>query len=118
MIEFDEYRVKLNNLKPALTELGASLKLDDAQRELEELRAATEAPEFWNDVPNAQRNQQRTKLLEGKIARYAKLRSTWTISIPSARWRWRKTTRACSRSCRQALKPSRRRWSRPGWRRC
>ena len=77
MIEFDEYKVKLNNLKPALDELGVSLKLDDAQRELEELRAATEAPEFWNDVPNAQRNQQRTKLLEGKIARYAKLRGTW-----------------------------------------
>ena len=77
MIEFDEYKVKLNNLKPALDELGVSLKLDDAQRELEELRAATEAPEFWNDVPNAQRNQQRTKLLEGKIARYTKLCGTW-----------------------------------------
>ena len=32
MIEFDEYKVKLNNIKPALEELGASLKLDDAQR--------------------------------------------------------------------------------------
>ena len=73
MIEFDEYKVKLNNLKPALDDLGVSLKLDDAQRELEELRAATEAPDFWNDVPNAQRNQQRTKLLEGKINRYDKL---------------------------------------------
>ena len=44
MIEFDEYKIKLNNLRPALDALGASLKLDDAQRELEELRAATEAP--------------------------------------------------------------------------
>ena len=77
MIEFDEYKVKLNNLKPALAELGAALKLDDAERELEELRAATEAPDFWNDVAGAQRNQQRTKLLEGKITRYAKLQSSW-----------------------------------------
>ena len=77
MIEFDEYKVKLNNLKPALADLESALKLDDAERELEELRAATEAPDFWNDVPNAQRNQQRTKLLEGKINRYHHLQSTW-----------------------------------------
>ena len=77
MIEFDEYKVKLNNLKPGLTALGTSLKLDDAERELEELRAATEAPEFWSDVQGAQKNQQRTKLLEGRINRYTKLQSTW-----------------------------------------
>ncbi len=77
MIEFDEYKVKLNNLKPALNNLGISLKLEDAERELDELRAATEAPDFWNDVQNAQKNQQRTKLLQGKIDRYAKLQSMW-----------------------------------------
>ena len=77
MIEFDEYKVKLNNLKPTLTNLGVSLKLDDAERELEELRAATEAPDFWNDVPNAQKNQQRTKQLQNKIDKYARLCSTW-----------------------------------------
>ena len=77
MIEFDEYKVKLNNLKPALEALGVSLKLDDASRELEELRAATEAPEFWNDVQAAQKNQQRTKQLQNKLDRYARLQSTW-----------------------------------------
>ena len=77
MIEFDEYKVKLNNLKPTLDALGVSLKLDDAARELEELRAATEAPDFWNDVQGAQKNQQRTKLLQGKIDRYARLKGTW-----------------------------------------
>ena len=77
MIEFDEYKVKLNNLKPALEALGISLKLDDAQRELDELRAATEAPEFWNDVQGAQKNQQRTKQLQNKIDKYARLQSTW-----------------------------------------
>ena len=77
MIEFDEYKVKLNNLKPALEALGVSLKLDDASRELEELRAATEAPEFWNDVQAAQKNQQRTKQLQNKLDRYTRLQSTW-----------------------------------------
>jgi len=77
MIEFDDYKVKLNNLKPTLTALGESLNLEDTQRELDELRAATEAPEFWNDVANAQKNQQRTKQLQNKLDKYAHLQSTW-----------------------------------------
>jgi len=77
MIEFDEYKGKLNNLKPALEELGVSLKLDDARRELEELHAATEAEGFWNDVERAQKNQQRTKFLQNKLDRFARLQSTW-----------------------------------------
>ena len=77
MIEFDEYKSRLNNLKPALEELGAALKLDDARRELEELQAATEAEGFWNDVAAAQKNQQRTKQLQNRLDSYAKLRSSW-----------------------------------------
>ena len=77
MIEFEDYKVKLNNLKPTLEALGVSLKLDDAQRELDELHAATEAPDFWNDVAGAQKNQQRTKVLQNKVDKYAKLCSTW-----------------------------------------
>jgi peptide chain release factor 2 len=77
MIEFDDYKVKLNNLKPTLADLGETLKLDDAKRELEELHAATEAPGFWNDVSAAQKNQQRTKQLQGKLDGFAKLQSTW-----------------------------------------
>ena len=77
MIEFEEYKVKLNNLRPALTDLGAALKLDDARRELEELLAAQEQEGFWNDVQKAQRNQQRVKLLQGKVDQYARLQNSW-----------------------------------------
>ncbi|MBQ7145112.1 MAG: peptide chain release factor 2 [Oscillospiraceae bacterium] len=77
MIEFDEYKGKLNALKPTLGELGAALKLDDARRELEELRAAQEAEGFWNDVAGAQKNQQRCKQLESKLDKYAKLCADW-----------------------------------------
>ena len=77
MIEFDEYKGKLNALKPTLGELGAALKLDDARRELEELRAAQEAEGFWNDVAGAQKNQQRCKQLESKLEKYAKLCADW-----------------------------------------
>lgn len=77
MIEFDEYKIKLNNLKPGLEALGGALKLEDARRELEELVAATEAPDFWNDVPAAQKNQQRTKQLQNRIDKYARLCAAW-----------------------------------------
>ena len=77
MIEFEEYKGKLNGLKPALAELGTALKLDDARRELEELQAAQEADGFWNDVQRAQRNQQRVKQLQGKLDKYARLQSSW-----------------------------------------
>ena len=77
MIEFEEYKVKLNNLKPTLDGLGVTLKLEDAKRELAELRAATEQEGFWNDVPAAQKNQQRTKQLQGKLDRYAALCGVW-----------------------------------------
>jgi len=77
MIEFDEYKVKLNALKPTLSDLGAALKLDDAKAELDALRAETEKDGFWNDVQAAQKNQKRSKQLENKINKYAKLQNTW-----------------------------------------
>ena len=36
MLQFDEYRVKLNNLRPDLEALGKALDLDGAERELSE----------------------------------------------------------------------------------
>ena len=30
MLEFEEYKVKLNNIRPTLDGLGSALKLDDA----------------------------------------------------------------------------------------
>ena len=38
MLQFDEYKVKLNNLAPTLEELGKALDLESAERELDMLR--------------------------------------------------------------------------------
>ena len=40
MLQFDEYRVKLNNLKPDLDKLGRALDLESAERELDELHSS------------------------------------------------------------------------------
>ena len=77
MIEFDEYKVKLNALRPVLQDLEVSLKLDDAKEELEALTAETEREGFWSDVDAVSKNQKRTKQLNNKINGFKKLDSTW-----------------------------------------
>ena len=49
MIEFEEYKLKLNDLKPKLEALAASLNLDRVRNELERFHAMQEAPGFWDD---------------------------------------------------------------------
>ncbi len=77
MLEFEEYKIKLNNLKPTLEQLGVALKLDEARREAAGLEAESAQPEFWNDVQKSQKVQQRLKQLQSKIEGYQKLCSAW-----------------------------------------
>lgn len=77
MLEFDEYKVKLNNLKPTLDSLKDALKLDAAAKEIEELEKASEMPDFWNDIEHSQKVQKRLKVLKGKMENYDFLCSSW-----------------------------------------
>lgn len=77
MIEFDEYKSKLNAIKPDLEGLGRALKLDDARAEIASLEAESAREGFWNDVQNSQKVQKRLKQLQNKVARYEKLCVQW-----------------------------------------
>ncbi len=77
MLEFEEYKAKLNAIKPSLELLQGALKLDAAHKEIEELEAASEREGFWNDVQKSQQVQKRLKTLKGKCENYEKLCSTW-----------------------------------------
>ncbi len=77
MLEFEEYKIKLNALKPTLEQLGVALKLDEARREAAGLEAESAQPEFWNDVQKSQKTQQRLKQLQNKIEGYQKLCAAW-----------------------------------------
>ena len=77
MLEFEEYKAKLNAARPALELLEGALKLDAARKEIEELEAASEREGFWNDVENSQKVQKRLKLLKGKVENYEKLCALW-----------------------------------------
>lgn len=77
MLEFEEYKVKLNNIKPTLDGLGTALKLDDAKAEIAELEAESAKDGFWNDLDRSQKVQKRMKQLQQKCEKYEKLCSTW-----------------------------------------
>ena len=66
-IKYDEYKVKLNNLKPTLDDLGQSLGLEAAAEELDLLQAQSAAEDFWNDMEKAQKVSQRIKNLQDKL---------------------------------------------------
>ncbi len=72
-IEFDEYKVKLENMEPKLTALGESLGLGAAREELERLHAMAASEGFWNDTANSQKVTKQTRLLETKIASFEKM---------------------------------------------
>ena len=77
MLEFEEYKVKLNNMKPTLDGLGSALKLDDARSEIAELEAESAKEGFWNDLDRSQKVQKHMKQLQQKCEKYEKLQSTW-----------------------------------------
>ena len=77
MLEFEEYKVKLNNLKPVLEDLRDALRLGDAENEIEKLRAESEAEGYWNDLERSQKAQKKLRGLEHKVEDYKKLESTW-----------------------------------------
>ena len=77
MLQFDEYKVKLNNIRPALDELDQALNLDAAGREIDMLQAQSAADGFWDDLDKAQKVQQRLKRLQDKVDTQNKRKSQW-----------------------------------------
>jgi len=77
MLQFDEYKVKLNNLRPALEELGKALGLEAAERELDMLESESASDGFWDNLEKAQKVQQRIKQLHHKVDGQKKRLSQW-----------------------------------------
>ena len=77
MIEFEEYKGKLNDLKPKLEELKAAFLPQSLLDELERLHAMAEAPGFWDDPARSQKAVMRTKTLEAKRDRFHAMTSGW-----------------------------------------
>ena len=75
MIEFDEYKQKINGLRPVLENLKQALKLDEAGAELDALEKESASEGFWANLENSQKVLQRIKQLKNRSLGYTKLES-------------------------------------------
>jgi peptide chain release factor 2 len=78
MLQFDEYKVRLNNLLPQLEELRDALDLTRAEQELDMLHAESGADGFWDNLEKAQKVQQRIKNLQTKVEGHKKRTDAWS----------------------------------------
>ena len=81
VIEYDEYKQKLQALEPTLGELEKALGIPKAREELAELQKETEQEGFWNDLERSQQVSRQVKRLENKIRKHDKLVSEWEDTL-------------------------------------
>lgn len=77
MIEFDDYKVKINALKPALQGLGEALKLEESEAEIDKLERESAEDGFWSNLDNSQKVLQKIKQLKNKVSGFRKLAARW-----------------------------------------
>jgi peptide chain release factor 2 len=77
MIEFEEYKQKINSMLPRIKDLESALNLTVIRNEIQELEAVSTEDGFWNDIENSQRVLQRLKQLKDKVSAYDSIVSTY-----------------------------------------
>ena len=73
MIPLDEYKAQIQEAGQTLKTVTEALNPEAIQAELTELEAAMGAPDFWNDVENANKINQKSKALQSKLDKFKKL---------------------------------------------
>jgi peptide chain release factor 2 len=73
VLQFEEYKSALNELKPQLNDLKEALGLDRIKEELKQLEQEAAKPDFWNDMESSQKVLRRTSELKNTVERYQKL---------------------------------------------
>ena len=77
MLQFEEYKVKLHNLEPAIEALRGNLGLEQAAREVDELEMKSAQPGFWDDPEASQKVVSRMGALKEKIESFEKMHAQW-----------------------------------------
>ena len=77
MIPLDEYKMSLGGFSQQLEECKNALNPDSIREEIQALEDQMAAPDFWNDVENANKLTQRSRQLQNKLERYNKLKARY-----------------------------------------
>ncbi len=72
-IEYQEFKGKISEYKPLITQLRDSLNIDNLQKNIKKLEARATAPNFWDDMQTAQQIMQKTTYLKDKITKFTNL---------------------------------------------
>ena len=84
IIQLDEAKRRLGELKKDIIDLGTALRIDDLRVKVEELEEMANDPNFWADQQNSGKVLRETKQLKDKIARYEELvnkhADTWDLN--------------------------------------
>ena len=81
MLQFDEIRLQLENLKPGLDNLKAALAPEKMKEEIAALEEKQAAPDFWEDPQSSQKVLKRASLLKNKLEGYEKLCSQYEDAL-------------------------------------
>ncbi len=81
MLQFDEIRLQLENLKPGLDNLKAALAPEKMKEEIAALEKKQAAPDFWEDPQSSQKVLKRASLLKNKLEGYEKLCSQYEDAL-------------------------------------
>ena len=67
MLQYEELRLTLENLRPELHDLADALGLEKMANEVAELELKASQPGFWDNAEESQKVLQRSGALKGKI---------------------------------------------------
>lgn len=73
MLQFDEIRLALEEIKPDIQDLGEALGIESIEKEIALLEEKAAKPGFWDDNKESQKILKRTSMLKNKIEDYKKL---------------------------------------------
>jgi peptide chain release factor 2 len=77
MLQFEELRLKLKDMKNPIDDLADALGMPAMTKEIEALEQESAQPGFWDDLEKSQKVSQRTSLLKTRVGEYEKLLSSY-----------------------------------------
>lgn len=81
MLQFEELRLKLEGLRPELTDLGEALNLEAAKEEITKLEALSGEASFWDDQKESSKVLQKIRQLKNKVESYDKLKTMYEDAL-------------------------------------
>ena len=81
MIQYDEYRIELQNMQDSIKELGETLNIESLKQQIEQLDNEASKPGFFDDMSHSQKVLQKSKNLKDKVEKYQNLETTYEDTL-------------------------------------